>query len=36
MGLIVRVILLRSIKVGALCDAGLAKSRFKKEEESGD
>jgi hypothetical protein len=38
MGLIVRVVLWRSIKVGALCDADLAKSRFEKkeEEESGD
>ena len=36
MGLIVRVILRRSMKVGALCDADLAKSRFENKEESGN
>jgi len=36
MGLIVRVVLRRSIMVGALCDADLARSRFEKKEESGD
>jgi len=35
MGLIVKVVLWLSIRVGALCDADLAKSRLEKKE-SGD